>query len=445
MKKLIALTLTVLMLFACLAGCGNNAEDTKGDTGSNAQNAANNTADNADKGNSEPIEIVLWHTYTDHHWNALSAIIDGFNASQSEYVVVAEQQPYSEVETKLLQAASIGNGPDFISMFPSDAVNYIANDYLYDLTDLVNELMPDFKEQVIPGLYAEITQWGDGSIYMIPVTLASEVLFYNKTMFDALNLEEPKTWAELENCAKAIHEAYGIAGFGTDSVTDTFQGWMVQNGSAYIDVDSKSVAIDRSLAVEKLNWFANGVQEGYFRLVGEDMFFSNPFGSQKVGMYVGSSAGIDYVYAGIPEGEGSFELGVCPIPQDGKTDYISSWGSTYVCLSRDEAHARGVVAFMKYFTSTENLVDWVISYGALPARVEAIESDRFQEYAATNPAVAALSREYACVGYLPSIQGAATVRTEIDKMVLSVAQGLSDAETAFDAFVAASNAALNDN
>lgn len=432
MKKLLAIVFTVLMLCTCFAGC----QAAPAGEGTNAIGTTN------------PIEIVLWHTWTDHNEAELNKLIEGFNASQSEYILVAEQQPYSEAATKLLQAVSNGNGPDFVTMFPSDAINYINNGHLYDMTSLINDPeigIPDFQEQIVPGLYAEITQWGADSIYMFPITIGSEVLYYNKTMFDALNLEEPQTWEELENCAKAIHEAYGIAGFGTDSITDTFQGWMVQSGSDYIDTETKQVTMDRDLAIEKLNWFAEGVQSGYFRLVGEDFYFSNPFGSQNVGMYIGAAAGIDYVYAAIPEGEGNFELGCCPIPQFETEDYISSWGSTFVCLSKDEAHARGVLEFLKYMYQKDNLIQWAITFGALPARMEAVEDSRFQEYAATNIAVKALTEEYNRIGYLPSIQGAATVRTEIDKMVQSVAQGLCDADTAFDSFLAASNAALNDN
>lgn len=439
MKKLLALVLTVLMLCTCFAGC---QATPAGD------DARTNADPQKDDSTSEPIEIVLWHTWTDHIEEELKTLIDGFNASQSDYVLVAEQQPYSESATKLLQATSNGNGPDFAIMFPSDAINYITNGYLYDMTDLINDPengIPDFREQTVPGLYAEITQWGEESIYMLPITIGSEVLFYNKTMFDTLNLEEPHTWDDLESCAKAIYEAYGIAGFGTDSITDTFQGWMVQSGSDYIDVETRQVTMDRDLAIEKLNWFADGVQAGYFRLVGEDFYFSNPFGSQNVGMYIGAAAGIDYVYAAIPEGEGSFDLGCCPIPQFGTEDYISSWGSTFVCLSKDEAHARGVLEFLKYMYQKDNLIDWAITFGALPARIEAIEDSRFQEYASTNIAVKALTEEYSRIGYLPSIQGAATVRTEIDKMVQSVAQGLCDADTAYDSFLVASNAALNDN
>lgn len=435
MKKILALVLAVCVLYACFAGCqSTTSNDGKADASNDIQST-------------EPVEIVLWHSWTDHIEEMLNKLVDGFNASKSEYVLVARQQPYSEFDSKLLQSTSNGNGPDFTTMFPSDAVNYIANGYLYDMTDLINDPengIADFREQIVPGLYAEITQWGGESIYMLPITLGSEVLFYNKTMFDALNLEAPKTWEDLEVCAKAIYEAYGVAGFGTDSVTDTFQGWMMQSGSEYIDVESKQVVLDRDLAVEKLNWFADGIKAGHFRLVGEDVFFSNPFGSQKVGMYIGAAAGVQYVYAAIPEGEGNFELACCPIPQVGTKDYISSWGSTFVCLSKDEAHAKGVLAFLKYMYQKDNLIDWATTFGALPARIEAVEDPRFQEYANTNIAVKALAEEYSRIGYLPSIQGANTVRTEIDKMIQSVALGLSDAETAFDAFLAASNAALND-
>jgi len=442
MKKLIAIILAVLTVVACMAGCG-------------AQNTPATEAPKADAPAAAPaapaeaVEVVLWHTLTDHHQAALDQIIADFNASQTEYVVVAEQQPYSEFDAKLLQSTSMGNGPDFCTMFPSDAINYMSDGYLYPFTAFVNDPeigMPEFKDQVASGLYAEITQWGGEEIYMIPSTFGSEVLYYNKTMFDALNLEVPKTWSDVEACAKAIYAEYGIAGFGTDSITDSFQGWVMQAGSSYIDVEKKEIAIDRDIAIEKLNWFANGVKEGYFRLVGEDYYFSNPFGSQAVGMYIGSAAGVDYAKGAIPaEGtEGHFELGCAALPQEGPVNYVSSWGSTYVCLSRDEAHARGVYSFLKYMTQEENIVDWAIAFGATPAYKDAMKAEKFTAYAETNVAVKALVEEYDYINYLPSIKGAATVRTEIDKMVQSVALGLMDAETAFDAFVVAANAALND-
>ena len=444
MKKLISLLLAITMLCACLAGCGKGGETTAG-AGSSGSEAQTQGAGSG--GNAEAVEIVLWHTLTDHHQEALNKIIDGFNASQDAYVVTAQQQPYAEYDAKLLQAVGAGTGPDFTTMFPSTAINYITDGYLYDLGEFINDPeigIPDFKDRIAAGMYAEITQWGDDGIYLLPTTFGSEVLYYNKTMLDELKLAPPATWEELEACAKAIYERYGIAGFGTDSITDTFQDWMMQGGSGYIDVENKEVVIDRELAIEKLNWFADAIKQGHFRLVGEDNYFSNPFGSQAVGMYVGSSAGVDYVYAAVPaEGEGAFEVGCCPIPQ-GDTKFIPNWGSTYACLSKDGEHARGVYEFLKYMTKKEQLVDWAIAFGALPAHKDSVEDAKFQEYAETNIAIKALVEEYDYVGHLPSIFGADTVRTEIDKMVQSVALGTMDAETAFDAFIAAANAALND-
>lgn len=447
MKKLISIVLSILLIGSFLTACSTPNGGTE-PTPAPADSAAPSAQQPEETTPAEPLEIVLWHTLTDHHQAALDAIIADFNASQTQYIVVAEQQPYSEWDAKLLQAVSTGTGPDFSTMFPSDAINYMTDGYLYDMTTLVNDPVigiPDLKEQTASGLYSEITQWGDESVYLIPVLYGSEVLYYNKTMFDALGLSEPKTWAELEACAKAIYENYGIAGFGTDSITDSYQGWITQAGSSYIDVENNKMAIDRDIAIEKLNWFANGVKEGYFRLVGEDYYFSNPFGSQAVGMYVGSAAGIDYVYAAIPEGEGHFEVAVCPIPQEGPNKYISSWGTTYVCFSKDEAHARGVLAFLKYMTQKDTLIEWATAFGSAPARKEAITDPSYATYAETNIAAKALIAEYDYIGYLPSVPGAAVVRTEIDKMVQSVALGLSDAESAFDNFIAACDAALNDN
>lgn len=448
MKKTLAIILAVLfaltMFGACAAQPGGETDEPRV-TEPAGTSAQEQTPAPAQPGSDEKVRIVYWHTLTDHHQEALQKIIDGFNASQDKYEVVAEQQPYSEFDAKLLQSVSNGVGPDMTTMFPSAAINYIDEGYLYDMAGFVNDPeigMPSFKTDITGSLYSEITQWGDNALYMIPATGTGEVLFYNKTMFDELGLTPPATWTELEACAKAIYDKYGIPGFGSDSITDTYQCLIMQAGSGYIDAANRTMAIDRAIGLEKLNWFANGVKEGYFRLVGEDYYFSNPFGSKAVGMYIGSSAGIDYVYAAIPEGEGGFELGVCPIPQEGPVKYISSWASGYVCLSRDEEHARGVYEFLKYFISTDVSITWAEAFGSVPVYAPALADEDFKVYADTNLAVKALSEQIQYSGFLASIAGSATVRTEIDKMLQSVALGVSDAETAFDAFIAASNAAL---
>ena len=122
--------------------------------------------------------------------------------------------------------------------------------------------------------------------------------------------------------------------------------------------------------------------------------------------------------------------------------YISQWASNYVCLSKDEAHARGAYLFMKHFSSEEVVVDWAIVFGAVPVFAEARENERFQEFVQTDAAIKALTEEIDYAGMLPSIPGAADVRTEIDKMVQNVSLGLSDVDTAYDAFITASNNAL---
>jgi ABC-type glycerol-3-phosphate transport system substrate-binding protein len=447
MKKTVAVIMAVLLLGAAMIACvPDTPDEASAAEGTDATQTAETVVDSA-ADQAEKLEIVFWHTYTDHHEEALKKIVSAFNASQDSYEVVMEQQPYSEYAAKLMQAVGNGTGPDMVSMYPSDAINYINDGYIYDMSGFINDPetgMPAFYTDVPAGVMADITQWGDNGIYMIPEILTGEVLFYNKTMFDELGLSEPETWTDVENCAKAIYQAYGIPGFGTDSITDTYQCLISQAGSGYIDTASKSMDIDREIGIEKLNWFADGVKDGYFRLVGEDMYFSNPFGSQAIGMYVGASAGVDYVYMAIPEGEGHFEVGCCPIPQEGTVKYISNWANGYVCLSVDEQHARGVYTFMKYFTSTDVCVEWCKALGAVPAYLSALEDPAFQEYAASNIAVKALSEQTAFIGHLASIAGSAAVRTEIDKMVQTVALGVSDADTAFDAFITNCNAALQE-
>ena len=97
-------------------------------------------------------------------------------------------------------------------------------------------------------------------------------------------------------------------------------------------------------------------------------------------------------------------------------------------------HARGAYMFLKFLTSTENIVRGPRPSAPFPIYKEARESAEFQQFAETNIAVKALTEEADDIGMLASVPGAAAMRTEIDKMVQSVALNVSDADTAYAAF-----------
>lgn len=447
MKKLSITLLSIFMVLSILAGCTTPTpaptaapepvQQTEPETKPTEAPAPAEPATPA-----EPIEITMWHTLAEHHQASLDKIIEDFNASQNEVKMTAIAQPYQDFWAKVMQAVRNGTGPDMVGAFPTEAANYLADDLLVDFAPFVHDPeigIPDFKESLSGELYGEITQWDPDKIYLFPAISTSEVLFYNKTMFDELGLEPPKTWIDVENYSKVIREKKGIPGFGTDSAIDTWQGLLKQAGGEYIDPVTKTVMFNSEIGLKQLTWFADNVKAGNFRLVGEDYYFSNPFGSEAVGSYIGSSAGVQYVMDAVG---GKFEVGCVPIPQEGTVPYISSWGTGYMAFKSTEEKAQAVYKFLRFFIEPERLAGWAIAFGAIPAYKEARELPVYQEYLKTNIAAKALYEQIDRISFLSSIPGSAAVRTHIDKMIQEAAMGVLEPQAALDAAEAACNADL---
>jgi len=392
----------------------------------------------------EPVEVVIWNTWSDHHVESFQKIIDAFNAEHPNITVIQQPQPYADYEAKVMQAVREGNGPDMISTFPTVAANYYDEGLIVNLSQYIDDPeigIPGFKESLSPGVYQEITQW-DGNVYLIPGSVGGEVFYYNKTLYDSLGLSVPTTWAELEENSRKIKDATGKPGFGFDSEIDGFQVLISQNGSEYIDPETMTVKYNNPVAVEQLTWFSDLVKEGVFRLVGEDVYFSNPFGSQAVASYIGSPAGIGFVESAVNK---QFEFGVAPIPQGGERDYISSWGGGYMIFTTTEAKQRAAYEFIKYVLQPEVDGPWCAAFGVVPAYQAAIDTPEFQAYLETNQAIKASSEQIQYVGYLPAVKGSAAIRQIIGRAVNSAATGVLTPEEALQIAEEEGNAELAAN
>lgn len=400
MKKFFALLMVTLMLL-CVAAC--SKEEKQEET------------DKLLTELSEPVTITVWNTYTYHQQEAFQELVDSFNASQDKVTVVYEPQAYQDYDSNLLLAVRNGTGPNISNRYPSSAAAYIEEDLLVNLTPYINDEnigIANFKENLVGKVYEEITQWGEDSVYVFPVIITSEVLYYNKDLFTELGLEVPKTWEELAEVSKAVYEAKGIPGWGSDSETDTMIDRVIQLGSKFINAEDHTVAVDEGKFAEALEWYLTGLKEGYFRLAGADYYHSGPFTQGNVASYIGSSAGSGYV---LPYAE--FEVGVALIPQSGTEKFAPAWGGGLVAFDKSPEENLASYLFLKYCLSDDVLAKWSIEFGAAPCTKSSIATAAFQEEVKNNIVTAALVETTDCINWVPSVAGADGVRDAFGKAV----------------------------
>ncbi len=191
LKKSAALITCVMLVLTLLAGCS-------GDT-----NSASGTA-----AGSENIEINIVSSTM-----RLESMVDGweqmianFEAENPGVTVNLDMQDWEELPQYIAQARMAGEQIDIIRTTGGQIRSTLAPaGALMDITDVVEPIADRFTEGTLDAYNIGGRQWG------IPYS-ATEVscVYYNKTMFDELGLEEPQTLEELQHCADVIREEKGI-------------------------------------------------------------------------------------------------------------------------------------------------------------------------------------------------------------------------------------------
>ena len=199
MKRNLSLVLALIMAAALvLGGCSSTG------SGGGSGGSGGGTPDAP----SEPVEVVVWHTFSDHQLEAFEAIVNDYNASQSEVKVVSQTQAWDDFDEKLMQAVRNGTGPDIALDYAATVANYLSDGFVTNLTPYITDPeigIEGFADKVAPGIYREATQFDDaGSVYIMPVVTTGTVFYYNKTMYDELGLSAPATWDELVSCCEKI-------------------------------------------------------------------------------------------------------------------------------------------------------------------------------------------------------------------------------------------------
>src|SRR6218665_3912441 len=267
--------------------------------------------------------------------------------------VKVQVEPYADgYDQKLVAAFGAGNPPDVMYMwnFPQ----YYTS--LKPLDDLIAKDAKEINPADIPEGLMNTTRV-DGKTYGMPSGFTTQVVFYNKDMFKAAGVEEPKdgwTWDDLRaKAAKFRDKDKKVYGFAVDAKPDPydFEQFLWSNGTKYISDDGKTVDgyMNSDAAAQVLDMFADMAkkEEAVTLHVGDDTSGETLFNGQKIAMFqsaMWSKAGIDAA---------GFSYGVAPLPKFGDKPAHSALGVSAMSIAKDAAHPDLAWEFVKFFSSPE--------------------------------------------------------------------------------------------
>ena len=331
-------------------------------------------------------EIQWWHAMGGNLGEAVNALADGFNKSQSEYKVVAVYKgSYTETLTAAIAAFRAKQAPHIVQVFEVGTANMMAaKGAVYP----VHQLMADAKEPFDPKSYIGPVygyySTTDGKLLSMPFNSSTPVLYWNKELLTKAGLDPnkpPKTWPELGEMAKKAVAAGAKCGF-----TPQWQTWtMIENYGAYhnlpfatkangfggMDIELK---INDPARVKHIQMLADWGKDKTFVYGGREGRSTALFTAGDCAFHIASSA----TASAIDKALGTAKFGIAMMPYS--PDVVSKpqnsiiGGATLWALQgRPAAEYKGVAKFMSYLASTPVQAKWHQETNYVPVTMGAAE------------------------------------------------------------------------
>ncbi|MGV8855242.1 MAG: extracellular solute-binding protein [Devosia sp.] len=159
-------------------------------------------------------ELSFW-SWRQEDKAAYAQFIDTFEAANPGITVKFETFDAANYNTILSTALAGGSGPDLMMVRAYGGLENVAKaGYLEPLS---TETVPALADFAAPAVAAESMR-SDGTIYAVPFASQTQLVIYNKSIFDANGLQEPQSWDDLLALSQKLKDA-GVMPFANGTAT----------------------------------------------------------------------------------------------------------------------------------------------------------------------------------------------------------------------------------
>ena len=367
-KRLIALTVTLVLFAGVLAGCANP----------NADASSQQTASPNDQ---EVVELTFWDENPGTIQTPLyEGLIEEFNSLHDDIHVTYVAIPHDSARDKYFVAVESGTAPDVGSIEMFWLSNLVARDALLPLDAYFDSW--DDSEQFL-SLYIDLTKnMGNGTLYMIPYTCFIDVLWYRTDWLAETGVPDLSTWdnffTAVEKMTNKEEGRYGFAMRGANKSTNQLQAdlYSYSGITEYFTEDGKCTINDPAHVEFLEKWVSMyGVYTAESDITSGYQEMTAAFDSGAAGMFhhnLGSyfehvaTLGVDkFAAATLPKSIQGYQLMIC-------NDFCGD-----VIFNTTE-HPEEAWELITFLASKKGQSEWNQAIGQMPVRTDVAEEEGLQ-------------------------------------------------------------------
>ena len=351
---------------------------------------------------SDPVTVTVWTYYNGDQLDAFNDLTEKFNdtVGKKDGITVETKSlgTAEDLEQNVLAAVNGEVGasevPNIFSAYSDTAYTMDQKDMLVDLSDYLTDKEKDeyVEEYLKEGDFSD-----DGSIKIFPVAKSTELLFLNDTDWQKFAEETGAQYEDLQTIEGLVETAGKYYNWTDSQTPETDDGKALFGRDAmanYLLVGAKELGCDifgvkdgkmtlnfDEDIIRKLwdNYYVPYVK-GYFSAFGR--FRSDDVKTGNVLGYVGSTSSATFFPTEVSDDSGDaheIKLKVLPCPKfkDGD-DYAVQQGAGMVVTKSSEDEVKASIKFLKWFTQSENNIEFSVGSGYLPVTNDANSIDKIK-------------------------------------------------------------------
>jgi len=321
----------------------------------------------------EPVTITFWHTYTvetTEYETLKNELIPKFETENPNIKVNEVQNPPDDFHTKLITAIAGEEVPDIAR------VDIIWVPELAQLGALAaineNASFSSIADGVFPGPLSTC-KWGD-NYFGLPLSTNTQVIFWNKSMFEEVGINNPPTnWDEFATACKELTNQGTSWGYLYGDTTGwSLLPWILSGGGRLTDenITTASGYINGEKSVSAIQFIVDLATEGYIvDYTTSGVGVGDGYVAKQFGMFFGGPWWFSIIGGQYPDAE--INTALFPSGDGGS---ITVTGGEDLIIFEKSQNKEAAYKFMEFMLSEETQLT-MAETGQLPVLSVIAESD----------------------------------------------------------------------